>query len=67
MLTTVKLYGVLAREFGKEHTFDISKPAEAIQALLVNFPNFEQALIKLKYGVRVLQAETGLCIADDFH
>lgn len=55
MLTKVKLYGVLGKKFGKEHSFDIEYPAEAINALLANYPTLEKELINLKYGVKVLR------------
>ena len=67
MLTKVKLYGVLGQKFGKEHEFDIEKPAEAVQALLVNYPEFEKTLVDLKYGVKVYQEEDSLYKLGDFH
>lgn len=44
MLRKVKLYGVLRRKFGKEFTFDINKPSEAIQALCCQIKGFEAFL-----------------------
>jgi predicted phage tail protein len=46
---TVLLYGALRKKFGKFHRFDIRSPAEAIRALVANFPGangFQQHLIE---------------------
>lgn len=47
MLRTVKLYGKL-RQFGREFTFDINSPAEAIAALCSQIKGFEAFLRKAK-------------------
>jgi len=39
-LKTVKLHGLLAKKFGKEHRFDVESPTEAVAALRSNFPGF---------------------------
>lgn len=44
MLRKVKLYGVLRKKFGREFTFDINTPAEAIQALCCQIKGFEAFL-----------------------
>lgn len=45
-MKTIKLYGHLAKEFGKTHHYNVRTPAEAIKALSANHPNFQQYLIK---------------------
>lgn len=51
MLRTVKLYGKL-RKFGREFTFDINSPAEAIAALCSQVKGFEAFLRNAKrYGL----------------
>lgn len=45
-LVTVRLWGVLADEFGHEHHFAISSPGEAVRALDANYPNFRRAMIR---------------------
>lgn len=64
MKTTVRLYGHLGREFGREFRFDIKTPAEAIKALRVNCPGFLLHLekhsnpgYKLVVGGQALQKE----------
>lgn len=44
MLKTVRLYGHLGKQFGREFKFDIRTPAEAIQALKANCKGFVQYL-----------------------
>jgi len=43
-LKTIRLYGALAKEFGKTHKFDVKSPAEAVRALQANFPTFNYRL-----------------------
>lgn len=55
-MITVRLYGHLAKQFGRVHKFDIRTPREAVRALSVNFPNFKQHILKHNepgYHVRV--------------
>lgn len=40
-MVKVKLYGELRKRFGHTHHFDIRSPAEAVCALIANFPGFE--------------------------
>lgn len=42
-LRTVRLYGAL-RQFGRDFSFDVASPKEAIQALCCQIPGFEQFL-----------------------
>jgi predicted phage tail protein len=49
MLRNVKLYGHLEEEFGRDHQFDVSSPAETIRALAANYPKFLQKLKKGYY------------------
>ena len=41
-MATVRLYGNLAREFGRQFELDVRSPAEAIRALIANFPSFKK-------------------------
>lgn len=52
-MATVKLYGHLGARFGSEFTFDITRPSEAVRALMANFPAFEAALRPGVYEVVV--------------
>lgn len=45
MLTTIKLYGHLAKRFGKVFEFDIDTAAESIRALSANLPGFKAHLL----------------------
>lgn len=40
-MVEVKLYGELRKRFGHIHHFDIRSPAEAVRALIANFPGFD--------------------------
>lgn len=53
MLKDIKLYGHLGRRFGKLHRLDIAGPLEAIRALSVLLPGFQQALVRHPGGYRV--------------
>ncbi|HIE1448134.1 tail assembly protein [Serratia grimesii] len=44
----VRLYGVLGKLFGREHPLAIESPIEAIKALSVNIPGFQQFLLDSK-------------------
>lgn len=46
MLTEVRLYGHLAKKFGKVHHFALRTPAQAMTALSVNLPEFRQYLME---------------------
>jgi predicted phage tail protein len=41
----IRLYGHLARRFGRVHRFDVRTPAEAVRALRANFPDFAAAVM----------------------
>ncbi|MDP1619716.1 tail assembly protein [Sulfuriferula sp.] len=45
MLKTVRLYGHLARQFGREFKFHVASPAEAVAALKATVPGFEAYMI----------------------
>lgn len=62
----VKLYGHLARQFGRVFRFDVASPAEAVQALRANFPGFEAALVGHRPGYRVFVGKQNIG-ADDLH
>lgn len=70
MLTTIRLYGHLGKQFGKEFNFDIETVAESIRALDANIAGFKQYLIDhSEPGYRVIVdnhpimavEELGLC------
>lgn len=48
MLRQVKLYGKLGNKFGRVHELDVDSCAEAIQALSVILPGFEEELLNSK-------------------
>lgn len=51
----VRLYGHLARRFGRHHRFDVRTPAEAIRALRANFPSFAREVVSFPgAGYRVV-------------
>jgi len=47
-MKTVRLYGNLAKRFGKEFKIDVKTPIEAVRALSVIIPGFKQYMAKNK-------------------
>ena len=45
MLKTIKLYGVLAKKFGKQFQLDVANTREAIRALSVQIQGFEKFML----------------------
>ena len=45
MLKTIKLYGILAKKFGKEFKLDVENTREAMRALSVQVPGFEHFML----------------------
>lgn len=45
MLKTIKLYGVLGKKFGKEFKLAVENTREAVKALSVQVPGFEQFML----------------------
>lgn len=45
MLKTIKLYGVLAKKFGKQFKLDVANTREAVRALSVQIPGFENFML----------------------
>ena len=45
MLKTIKLYGILAKKFGKEFRLDVENTREAMRALCVQVPGFERFML----------------------
>lgn len=45
MLKTIKLYGILAKKFGKEFCLDVENTREAMRALSVQVPGFEHFML----------------------
>ena len=52
-MATVTLYGHLAREFGPKFELDVHSPAEAIRALIANFPAFKKHFEPSYYHILV--------------
>ncbi len=44
-MKTIKLYGVLAKKFGKEFRFDVASPREAVRALSAQLQGFETFML----------------------
>ena len=67
-MVEVKLYGELRRRFGHSHRFDIRSPAEAIRALIANFPDFEAHMAgahERGVGYKVFVADQPLSSIDE--
>ena len=45
MLKTIKLYGILAKKFGKEFRLEVENTREAMRALCVQIPDFEHFML----------------------
>lgn len=45
MLKTIKLYGILAKKFGKEFRLEVENTREAMRALCVQIPGFEHFML----------------------
>lgn len=45
MLKTIKLYGILAKKFGKEFKLDVENTREAMRALSMQVPGFEHFML----------------------
>ena len=45
MLKTIRLYGILAKKFGKEFRLDVESTSEAMRALSVQVPGFEYFML----------------------
>jgi predicted phage tail protein len=59
----VKLLGELGKKFGRVFKLDVKTPAEAIRALCVNLPGFEQHLVQSQQrnvGYKVIQGKDEL-------
>lgn len=55
----VRLYGHLAKRFGRVHRYDVRSPAEAVRALCATLPGFRQHVIAhSKPGYRVLDGKS---------
>ena len=53
-MATILLYGHLAKQYGRRHSFQVSNPAEAVRALRANYPGFEQAVLSHGGGYHVM-------------
>lgn len=59
-LRTVRLYGVLGARFGRVFRLAVSTPAEAVRALCVQIPGFEQFLSDPRYRYAVFYGKQNL-------
>ena len=65
---TIKLYGELAKRFGKEHKLAVKTPAEAVRALCANFKDFRSFVSSSEdrnTGYEVVVDSTNICSEDD--
>jgi len=60
----VRLYGELGRRFGRTHQLAVGSAAEAVRALMANFPGFERAVLEVSKGYRVQVGRRRLGDAD---
>lgn len=65
-LRTVRLYGVLGARFGRVFRLAVSTPAEAVRALCVQIPGFEQFLSDPRYRYAVFYGKQNLS-EDELH
>lgn len=68
-MKTILLLGELGKRFGREHRLDVKSPAEAIRALVANFPALEKHLMNSGKRVRyrVMVGEQTLPGAERLH
>jgi predicted phage tail protein len=65
-MKTIVLHGQLGKEFGKKHKMDVKTAAEAVRALIANFPAIERFLLERKeFGYRVKVGREVVKKADD--
>jgi predicted phage tail protein len=65
MLRTVRLYGHLAKKFGREFKYDVRSPAEAVAALKATLPGFTEYLIEFSApGYHVFSGRENLGVKD---
>lgn len=50
-MTTIKLYGVLAKKYFKEIKLEVSSVVEAVKAISVNFPGFDKDIRDGKFHI----------------
>lgn len=64
-MTTIRLHGILAKEFGKEMYYKIRKPKEVFNAIDANKPNFIKRIMDLfKEGIHYSIVVDGADIKD---
>lgn len=70
-MKTIKLYGVLAKKFGKEFRLDVSSVREVMRALSVQLPGFEKFMLHAhEHGLAfaVYQDTHNICASEiDMH
>jgi predicted phage tail protein len=60
----VRLYGHLAKQFGKVFSLEVASPAEAVRALCANFRGFDAAMAGHKPGYRILVGKSDIGMED---
>jgi predicted phage tail protein len=60
----VRLYGHLAKQFGKVFSLDVASPAEAVRALCANLRGFDAAIAGHKPGYRIFVGKGQICMDD---
>lgn len=67
-MKTIKLYGHLGKRFGRVHRYDVRTPADAVKALMANFPDFKTHLLKHNEpGYRVLVGKENRSSGTELH
>lgn len=66
-MKTIVLLGELGKKFGRKHRFDVKSPAEAIRALVANYPAFERHMIESVLPYRVVVGKSPIQQLDDIH
>jgi predicted phage tail protein len=67
-MKTIVLNGQLGKQFGRLHKFDVATAAEAVRALVANFPAVEKHLMQTKcLGYRVKLHDAPLRDIDELH
>jgi len=63
-MVPVLLLGELGKKYGRKFTLDVKSPAEAVRALVANFPDIQQYMADRYYRIVVGKSDTG---GDELH
>lgn len=64
-LREIRLYGPLGSEFGRVHRFAVGSVAEALRALVANYPTFERRFLEVAKHYRVRTGRRSLARVED--